>query len=193
MRTKMQNFRYGVAAALWFATIAGICPRSASVLMMAGAAEKPVGGSISPSISDELSHLGAVKFNTRLQDAADENTFTDLPVVITISHVVADAGQCHISYRRQLQREESSREEQRRFDLSDIGEIKVEPFESFENEHQGQPGWVYTMTDPQMSAVVIIHADGSMDWFAVTAGDRAKRLSEDIRRRGDYCRRGAAP
>ena len=142
---------------------------------------------------DELSHLGALKFNTRRQDAADENVFTDLPVAVTISHVVADAEQCHIAYRRQFELEDSSREEQRSFALGDIDEVKVEPFESFENEHQGQPGWVYTMTDPEISAVVITHRDGSMDWFAVRAGAMAKRLSEDIQVRGNYCHRHAAP
>lgn len=157
------------------------------------AVERPNSRSASPSLPDELSHLGALKFNTRRQDAADENVFTDLPVAVTISHVVADAEQCHIAYRRQFELEDSSREEQRSFALGDIDEVKVEPFESFENEHQGQPGWVYTMTDPEISAVVITHRDGSMDWFAVRAGAMAKRLSEDIQVRGNYCHRHAAP
>jgi hypothetical protein len=49
------------------------------------------------------------------------------------------------------------------------------------------------MTDPEISAVVITHRDGSMDWFAVRAGAMAKRLGEDIQVRGNYCHRHAAP
>lgn len=181
--------RYALCGAL----IAWSCLQGASPERTTRATERPTLRSASPSLPDELSHLGSLKFTTRRQDAADESVFTDLPVTVTISHVVADAEQCHISYRRQLEREDSNQEEQHSFALGDIDELKVEPFESFENEHQGQPGWVYTLTDPEISAVVITHRDGRMDWFAVRAGAIAQRLREDIQRRGDYCRRHAAP
>ncbi len=140
---------------------------------------------------DDLGRLSTLKFNTRLQDAADENEFDDLPQVDTISGVVADGSQCRIAYRQNVERDGGTYEEQHRLALGDIVEIKVELFESFENEHQGKPGWVYTMTDPPISAVVITHQDGTMDWFAVMGAAAANDLAADIKRGGDYCRRHA--
>lgn len=177
---------YAVYAAVmaWIA----LCDR---LPVAARADDKPAMEATGPSIATELSHLGALKFNTRLQDAADENVFDDLAVMVTISDVIADSHQCHISYRRRVEREQRSSDQQRSLALADVDEVKVEPFESFENEHQGKAGWVYTMTDPEISAVVIAHGDDMMDWFAVMGAEAAKHLAEDIRRQGDYCRRHA--
>jgi hypothetical protein len=154
----------------------------------ARAGDKSAMNSAAASIANVLNHLGALKFTTRLQDAADENVFDDLAVVVTISDVVADSPQCHISYRRHIEREERGSEEQRSLALAEVDAVKVEPFESFENEHQGRAGWVYSMTEPEISAVVMFHRDDMIDWFAVMGAEPAKRLAEDIRRRGDYCR-----
>ncbi len=206
------SLRYAVAAALYAAVIGWIVLNS--LLPLAARADnkstagKSTVSATGPSIADELAHLGALKFNTRLQDASDENVFDDLPVVVTISDVVSDSPQCHISYRERVEREEHSRDEQRSLALTDIIEVKVEPFESF-GEHEGKPGSVYTMTDPAEDpggAAARAHiyffffffflarrSDDMTDWFVIRDTEMAKRLAEDIRRRGDYCRAHAAP
>jgi hypothetical protein len=130
-----------------------------------------------------------LKFDTRLQDAADENVFSDVAVVVRISDVAADSQQCQISYRQRVEQEQDGGDEQRRLRLDDIDDVKVEPFESFENEHQGKAGWVYTMTHPEVSAVVVTHRSGALDWFAVIGVEAGRRLADDIKRRGDYCLR----
>jgi len=181
--------RQRVALAACFTAAIGLMLICSGPPVIATAADAGLtGAATAPSLQSELSHLGTVKFSTRLQDAADENVFEDLPIVVTISDVI-DTAQCHISYQQRVEREGASSDERRSLTLGDIDAVKIEPFESFENEHQGQPGLVYTLTEPEISAVVVTHQAGAVDWFAIIGVEAANRLAGQIRRRGDYCRR----
>lgn len=142
---------------------------------------------VTASLAGELRHLGTLKFNTRLQDAADESVFDELPVLVTIQDVTADSNDCQISYRLHIERPDGNRDEQRRLVLADVDEVTVEPFESYQNESEGAAGWVYTLTEPQVSAVVIAAQHATRYWFAVPGTAAAKHLAEDIKRAAGYC------
>lgn len=189
------------AAGMRRAPLAAACAGTLASIAAVGACAQPPApmghqrssAATEPSLREQLSRLGTARFKLRLQDAADESAFSDVPMAVTVSDVVADSGQCQLAYRLSVERDASRSDQRHGFALGDIERVTVEPFESFENEREGVAGLLYSMSDPEISTIVIWHRNGGIDWFAVMGAEEAAQLADHIRRRAEYCHRHRTP
>jgi hypothetical protein len=143
------------------------------------------------AIQEQLSHTGALAFTLTLQDADDEDKIVKVDLVVQVTDVAADPGECRLSYRERVQKSAITndqslpvdlpdRDQSPRVDLRDVETVRTAAFESYENEWEAIAGFVYTYTTPQVTTVLLVHPNHAVNWIAFADADTAKRVAEEM-------------
>ncbi len=69
-------------------------------------------------------------------------------------------------YRQRVEKSGVVNDQLMQLNLREIQSIRIAAFESYENEWETVPGFVYTYTTPQITTVLLVHPDHSVNWFA---------------------------
>jgi hypothetical protein len=141
------------------------------------------------SVQDQLTGIGTLGFSERLQDAAEESVFVEIPMTVSASEFIADASHCQLSYRQRVERNGVVDDQKRTLSFRDIDKVVVQPFEIFENQRNGKPGFIYSYTTPQIMTLVAAHSDASFNWFAFTDSATANQVATGVRQVAARCHR----
>jgi hypothetical protein len=183
-----------LCAAIGSAAAAVVGPAPAVALAQSGgptATSNPAAGTSLPAtmafIQQQLSRAGSVMFSSTLQDSSDENNSTEFDITVAVDDVVADASHCQLSYHQKVARNGVASEQQVHLALRDIGDVVVELFEKYQNEWETRPGFVFVLTDPSTTAVVLVGPKHTADWLAFTDANLARQVGDAIKRAIGLC------
>jgi hypothetical protein len=143
------------------------------------------------AIQEQLRHAGALAFTLTLQDADDEDKIVKVDLVVQVTDVTSNPGECRLSYRERVQKrgitsdpslqvDLRDSDQSLQADLRDVETVRTAAFESYENEWEAVAGFVYTYTMPQMTTVLLVHPNHAVNWFAFADADTAKRVAEEM-------------
>ena len=126
-------------------------------------------------------------FTEILQDADDEDKIVSLNLTVQMSDVAADPAQCRISYRQTVEKSGVVNEQLRQLNFEEVESVRTAAFESYENEWEAVPGFVYTYTMPQITTVLLVHPDHSVNWFAFADADTANTVAAAMNQALELC------
>jgi hypothetical protein len=138
-------------------------------------------------IQQQLSRAGSVMFSSTLQDSSDENNSTEFDFTVAVDQVVGDASHCQLSYHQKVTRDGVASEQQVQLALRDITDVVVEAFEKYQNEWEARPGFVFVLTDPSTTALVLVGPQHSAHWLAFTDASLAAQVGAAIKRAIGLC------
>ncbi len=146
-------------------------------------------------IQDQLSDLGNVAFVTFLHDTNTDATGT-ATYTNEYSNVVADPGQCRITYHRkatnsaQPGKNETYVDTDKVFSLREVENVVVSPYVQSINSwsaKQGQPNIVVTSSNPSITELSVRRPHGEEDFFYFTDNDLAIRVAKAFARAVKLC------
>jgi hypothetical protein len=136
------------------------------------------------TLQGELSSIGTVSFTAFNRNTANGGA-SQYAAVNRVSNVVADPGQCRVSYHWTVWRNGGAQplfDEGFSFLLHDVTSVVVEPVSQVNTEGNaagGHPNLVQTSTAPPMTALVV-HMSSRRNYFPFTNSVAADRAAETI-------------
>jgi hypothetical protein len=136
------------------------------------------------TLQGELSSIGTVSFTAFNRNTANGSA-SQYAAVNRVSNVVADPGQCRVSYHWTVWRNGGAQplfDEGFSFLLHDVTSVVVEPVSQVNTEGNaagGHPNLVQTSTAPPMTALVV-HMSSRRNYFPFTNSVAADRAAETI-------------
>jgi hypothetical protein len=145
-------------------------------------------------IQDKLNDLGKVSYVAFEQDTSNGST-TNAILINEISNIVADPGQCRISYHLKGTRDGHIwADENRVFSLRDVQEIVVMPLEQNLNEVQAQIGHPNQITSINPSLILLmVHIPHNWEDFLFSNADLADRVAKSMLHAVELCGGGSKP
>jgi TonB family protein len=140
-------------------------------------------------IQTKLNEQGKAAFVEYRQSTSDSSTAT-VTIVNEINNVVADAGQCRISYHRKAtQNGEIYKNEDNAFSLREVQDIVVRPFEQHETEYFVNTGAniIVTSTSPPVTVLTVRRPRGAFNFFDLTDAALADRLAKALTHAVELC------
>ncbi len=138
-------------------------------------------------IEQQLRRAGSVTFSSTMQDSSDENNSTQFDFTVAVDAAVGDATHCQLSYHQKVVRDGVASEQQVQLALRDITDVVVESFEKYQNEWETRPGFVFVLTDPATTAVVLVGPKHTAHFLAFTDGNLATQVGAAIERAIGLC------
>jgi hypothetical protein len=140
-------------------------------------------------LQDKLNEFGKVSFVAYFQNTNDGNQWTTQDTLLT-SNVVADPGQCRISYHRKfIENGKTFADVNNVYSLREVQEIMVKPLEQLENELNAQNGnnLVNTSNSPPVMKLVVRRPHGEQNTFIFTDADLADRVARAMQHAVELC------
>jgi hypothetical protein len=141
-------------------------------------------------IQDKMNEQGKIGYVEFLQNVNDNSTNPDTHTN-EISSVVADPGQCRISYhRRATSQGQIYRDENNVIDLRDVQDIVVKPLEQYVTEwssRNNQPNIICTSTSPAITALIVRHPRGEVNYFDFIDAALADRIAKALTHAIELC------
>jgi hypothetical protein len=142
-------------------------------------------------IQDKLNGMGMVAFSATFQNSQSGQQRTQ-PITNVYSNVVADPGQCRISYHRKATNDgKTTTNQDYAFSLRDVLKIMIRPYEQANNEWlaatNASPGVVTIATSPQAVELSLRQKHGAENNFNLTDTDLAERLAKAINHAVELC------
>jgi hypothetical protein len=140
-------------------------------------------------IQDKLNEQGKAAFVEYRQNTSDGSSLT-VTIVNEISNVVADPGQCSISYHRKATQDGSIyKNEIDVFPLREVLDIVIRPFEQHETEYFAGTGAniAVTSTIPPVTVLSVRRPRGAMNFFDLTDPALADRLAKALTHAVELC------
>jgi hypothetical protein len=144
-------------------------------------------------IQDKLNSYGKAAFVEYRQNTSDGSTAT-VTIVNEISNVVADSGQCSISYHRKATQDGNIyKNENYAFSLREVQDIVVRPFEQHETEYFAGTGAniAVTSTSPPVTVLMVRRPHSEMNFFDLTDAALADRLAKALTHAIELCGGGS--
>jgi hypothetical protein len=152
------------------------------------------------AIEEQLTNIRALAFTLTLQDADDEDKIVKVDLVVRVTDVAVDPGECRLSYRERVEKTGISNDQSLPVDVRDsdqslqvdlraVETVRTAAFESYKNEWEAVAGFVYTYTMPQITTVLLVRPNHAVNWFAFADADTAKRVGEEMSQALKLCNR----
>jgi hypothetical protein len=155
----------------------------------ASAASAPTLAETMKFIQDKLNDMGKMSY-IEFNQYANGSTSTD-SLTNETNNVVADAGQCRISYYRYAtQNGNVSHKDNSTFSLRDVQEIVVKPEEQLETEwnaQKGSPDNIITSTSPPVTALIARGSSGTDYVFHFYDSNLADRIAKAMLHAVELC------
>jgi hypothetical protein len=141
-------------------------------------------------IQDKLNEQGKIGYVEFLQNVSDGSTNPDTHTN-EISNMVADPGQCRISYhRRATSQGQTYKDENDVFSLRDVQDIVIKPLEQYVTEwsaKNGQPNIICTSVSPAMTALIVRRPHGELNYFDFSDAALADRVAKALTHAVELC------
>jgi hypothetical protein len=143
------------------------------------------------TLQGELSSIGTVSFTAFNRNTANGST-SQYAAVNRVSNVVADAGQCRVSYQWTVWRNGASQplfQEGFAFLLHDVTSVGIESVSQVNTESNaagGHSNLVQTSTAPPMTALVV-HMSSRRNYFPFANSNSANRAAKTIDQAVQLC------
>jgi hypothetical protein len=137
-------------------------------------------------IQGRLNDLGKVSVSLVWQDSADGSISNpDMLLTLTVTNVVADAGQCRVSYRaRGGNAAGESQDKDAGFSLRDVENVVIEPLEQSMN---GATRYIAIRSNPPTSALLVRLPHNNLYGFWFSDSAMADRVAKAITHAVELC------
>ena len=180
---------HAAVSVLFWTTVSATFAQQAVAPPPQPAADGPSLAATMQFIQDKLNEQGKAAFVEYRQNTSDGSTLI-VTIVNEISNVVADSGQCRISYHRKAKQDgKVYKNDNGAFSLREVQDIIVRPFEQHESEYFSNTGVniVVTSTTPSVTVLTVRRPRGEINFFDFTDAALADRVAKAMVHAVELC------